>query len=144
MNITIMSRVEMEKLIKADFPCNTDVISFKDIKDNTVLDFCGLPNRIFSIVLDDLDIDEIEEYGLNTDTYFSDAEELALFIKKSILNNTDIICQCEYGQSRSAACAAAIMEFFDGNGISIFCDYRYYPNKLIFNKLLEKLKGLSS
>lgn len=80
MNITIMSRVEMEKLIKTDFHCNTDVISFKDIKDNTMLDFCGLPNRIFSIVLDDLDIDELEEYGLNTDTYFSEAEELAQLV----------------------------------------------------------------
>ena len=95
MNITIMSRVEMEKLIKADFPCNTDVISFKDIKDNTVLDFCGLPNRIFSIVLDDLDIDEIEEYGLNTDTYFSDAEELALFIKKSIFIEWNLGMYCK-------------------------------------------------
>ncbi|NLB62365.1 MAG: hypothetical protein GX802_08150 [Clostridiales bacterium] len=50
-----------------------------------------------------------------------------------------MICQCEYGQSRSAACAAAILEHFNNNGISVFADYRYYPNQLIFNKMLEAL-----
>ena len=52
----------------------------------------------------------------------------------------DIICQCDYGQSRSAACAAAILEHFERNGISIFADYRYYPNQLVFNKVLKALK----
>ena len=56
----------------------------------------------------------------------------------------DIICQCEYGQSRSAGCAAAILEHFQGNGITIFRDYKYYPNKLIFNKVSKKeIKGFS-
>ncbi len=31
-------------------------------------------------------------------------------------------------------------EYYDGNGISIFANYRYYPNKLIFNILLEELR----
>ena len=38
----------------------------------------------------------------------------------------DIICQCEHGQSRSAACAAAIKEHFEKSGIEVFADYRYY------------------
>jgi hypothetical protein len=54
------------------------------------------------------------------------------------------VCQCEYGQSRSAACAAAIKEYYDHDGISIFADYRYYPNQLIFNKLLDALKTVNS
>ena len=52
----------------------------------------------------------------------------------------DLICQCEYGQSRSAACAAAILEFYDKNGISIFADYRYYPNQLVYNKVKDALE----
>lgn len=51
-----------------------------------------------------------------------------------------IICQCDYGQSRSAACAAAIIEYFEHRGISIFADYRYYPNQLVFNKIYEALE----
>ena len=51
----------------------------------------------------------------------------------------NIICQCEHGQSRSAACAAAIKEHFEKSGIDIFADYRYYPNQLIFNKLRDAL-----
>ena len=73
------------------------------------------------------------------DTYFPEAAELADFIVKSIEKHYTIICQCEYGQSRSAACAAAIKEFYDKSGIQIFADYRYYPNQLIFNKLLDEL-----
>ena len=73
------------------------------------------------------------------DTYFPEAAELADFIVKSIEKHYTIICQCEYGQSRSAACAAAIKEFYDKSGIQIFADYRYYPNKLIFNQLLAEL-----
>ena len=32
------------------------------------------------------------------------------------------------------------MEAYEGNGISSFSDYRYYPNKLIYNKRVEKHK----
>ena len=50
-----------------------------------------------------------------------------------------IICQCEYGQSRSAAIAAALSEFFWKNGIDIFTDDRYFPNKLVFRLTLQAL-----
>ena len=141
-NISILSRPEIEKLINTNFPDNAYVISFKDTTDETEIDFRGLPRKVFTIALDDLEYDELEECGLSIDTYFTESKELAKFIYAALLNNSDIICQCEYGQSRSAACAAAIMEVLYGNGISVFSDYRYYPNKLIYNKLVEELKYL--
>ncbi|MCM1166131.1 MAG: hypothetical protein NC299_14270 [Lachnospiraceae bacterium] len=52
----------------------------------------------------------------------------------------NIICQCEYGQSRSAGCAAAILEHFSHAGISVFSDRDYYPNKLVYNKFLDALE----
>lgn len=140
MNITIMSRSEIEKLIAQGFPSNTAVISFRDTDDNSVIEFNGLPTRLFELKVDDIYFEELDEFGLNPSTYFPEAEMLAQFIKEAVVQNMSIICQCEYGQSRSAACAAAILEVFEGNGISIFSDYRYYPNKLIYNKLFEKLK----
>lgn len=140
MKLTIMSRNEIEKLIAQGFPSNAAVISFRDTDDNSVIEFNDLPKCLFEIKIDDIELDELNEWGLNFSTYFPEAEKLALFIKSVVMQNMDIICQCEYGQSRSAACAAAILEVFEGNGISIFSDYRYYPNKLIYNKLFEKLK----
>ena len=67
-------------------------------------------------------------------------DELAQFIKIAVQAGYRIICQCEYGQSRSAACAAAILQHFEKNGISIFADYRYYPNQLVYNKIFEALE----
>lgn len=140
MNITIMSRNEIEKLIAQGFPSNTAVISFRDTDDNSVIEFKGLPKYLFELKIDDIYFEELDEFGLNPSTYFPEAEKLAQFIKLVVTQNLDIICQCEYGQSRSAACAAAILEVYEGNGISIFSDYRYYPNKYIYNKLFAKLK----
>ena len=144
MNLTIMSRNEIEKLIANRFPKNVAVISFRDVDDNSEIEFNGLPNRLFEIKIDDIELDELDEFGFSVDTYFTEAETLAQFIKEVVAQNMSIICQCEYGQSRSAACAAAILEAFEGNGISIFSDYRYYPNKLIYNKLFEKLKDMKN
>lgn len=134
-----MSRKEIEKLIMKGFPKNADVISFRDTEDTTVLDFHGLPKRVFSIAVDDMEYDELGEYGMSFEAYFPEVGELAQFIREAIAADRDIICQCEYGQGRSAGCAAAILQALYGTGISIFSDYRYYPNKLIYNKLIEKL-----
>ena len=39
----------------------------------------------------------------------------------------------------SACCAAAILEHFDGTGISVFADYRYYPNQVMYHKVMGAL-----
>ena len=140
MTVQIMSRKEMEGLLNTDILFGVDVISFSDMSEAECIDFKGLPERVFYVAVDDLDYDELEERGLTEDSYFPEADELAQFIRESIEHNRDIICQCEYGQSRSAGCAAAILETVSGNGISIFSDYRYYPNKLIYNKLVERIR----
>ena len=61
-----------------------------------------------------------------------DADSLADFVKSAAKDDLDIICQCDYGQSRSAA---AILEYYEKTGITVFADYRYYPNQLVFNKV---------
>lgn len=99
---------------------------------------------IFQVAVNDIDMEVLPEYGFTFDTFFTEAEELAEFIKKANSKNMDIICQCEYGQSRSAACAAAILEYYEKKGISIFADYRYYPNQVIFNKIYNALKSKGS
>lgn len=146
--VEIMSRKAMNVLIESGFPENTAVISFYDPKDGRGLarlkeykpiNYNGICDRVFSVGIPDIDIEILGEYGLSYETYFPEVDELAGFVYTAVESGMNIICQCEHGQSRSAACAAAIMEHFDKSGIEVFADYRYYPNQLIFNKLRDAL-----
>lgn len=146
--VEIMSRDAMNALIKFGFPENTAVISFYDPKDGFGLarlknykpiNYNGICDRVFSVGIHDIDIEILGDYGLSYETYFPEVEDLAEFISSAIEDGVNIICQCEHGQSRSAACAAAIKEYIDKSGIEVFADYRYYPNQLIFNKIYTAL-----
>lgn len=149
MKVEIYSRKEIEKLIDSSALNNKAVISFynpisKRNADNYLpVDYKGKCRRLFKVAVHDIDIEILKDYGLTFDTYLPEASDLAEFIVSAISDGFDIICQCEYGQSRSAACAAAIKEYYEKSGISIFADYRYYPNQLIFNKVLDALHQYS-
>ena len=139
MNIKVYSREQIEKLIEMNSLNNDAIISFYDPNDKPVV-FPRTSERVFTIALHDIYLDELEEYNLSYDTYFPEADKLADFIYKSKCDGLDIICQCEYGESRSTGCAAAISEHLFGTGISIFAHYNYYPNKLVFHKLMYALE----
>lgn len=146
MRVSIYSREAVAELLKKQFPSNTAVISFYDPPSKRTgevfspVNYSGKTTRVFTIPLYDIDIEILEDYGLTFETYFPEAEALAKFIHKAVDEGMDLLCQCEYGQSRSAACAAAILEFYEKDGISIFADYRYYPNQLVFNKVKKALE----
>lgn len=147
MKVTIYSRKAMEKLLLTDFPRNTAVISFYDPEtsysrkdDYKPVNYTGKTDRIFQIPIHDIDLSVLPRFGLTYDTYFPEADKLAEFIYSAIEDGLDIICQCEYGESRSSGCAAAILEHFYKSGISIFADYRYYPNQVIYHKVFEALE----
>ena len=145
MKISIYSRKEIEKMIDNDFPKNTAVISFYDPKgirsDNlTPVDYRNKAEMVYQVAVYDIDIECLKDYGLTFDTYLPEADKIAEFIYKAKEKGFDIICQCHYGQSRSAGCAAAILEHFEKNGISIFANYRYCPNQVIFNKIFDALE----
>lgn len=148
MNVKIYSRKAMEELLKDNMLENTAVISFYDppskrnSKVSAPVDYTGKCDRVFSVGIHDIDLEILEDYGLTYDTYFPEAEKLAEFIYKAKQDGLDIICQCEYGQSRSAACAAAILEHFCKTGISIFVDYRYYPNQVVYHKVFDSLEKI--
>lgn len=145
MKVEICAGRELDLLLRRQVPEATAIIFFCDTAEEN--ESIPLPagyeeTAVFRIALDDLDIEELEEFGFSVDTFFPEAEELARFIYRVYEKKQNIICRCIYGQSRSAACAAAILEHFYGNGISIFRDYRYVPNKLIFNKVYEALQKI--
>lgn len=135
----MLSKLNTEKFLE-----NTAVISFYDPPNAkgcraTPVDYKEKTNMLFQVAVNDIDLEVLSEYGFTYETFFTEAEELAEFINEALEKNMNIICQCEYGQSRSAACAAAILEFYESNGISIFVDYRYYPNQLIYHKVIDAL-----
>lgn len=146
MKVQIYSRKAIEELLQSGFPENTAVISFYDPPSKRTgevfkpVDYKGKAERIFTIPIHDIDIEILEDYGLTFDTYFPEVNSLAEYIHQAHKDGLDIICQCEYGQSRSAACAAAILEHYYNDGISVFADYRYYPNQLVFNKVRKALE----
>lgn len=144
MNVQIYSREEIEKLIaEGKFPENTAVISFCDsgTEPRERVNYSGACSRIMYIELDDLELDELSGKGYTYDTLFPEADEAAEFIIDAYNSGMNIICQCEYGQSRSAGCAAAVKEHFVYDGISLFADHRYYPNKVVYHKIFDALKA---
>lgn len=150
MKVTIYSREEMEQLLDGGFPAQTAVISFSDPPVSVDVDsgsfsmnFDEKVERLFQVEVLDIHFDELKEYEIDYEDFLSEAEELAQFIVDTKVDGWDIICQCEYGQSRSAGCAAAILEFYYNNGISIFADYRYCPNQMIFHKVYDALRNLT-
>ena len=89
--------------------------------------------------LNQAEVVSLPDVGLDYGTYMPEADALAAFICQARADGLDILCQCEYGQSRSAACAAAILEYFNGTVISVFADYRYYPNQVVYHKIMDAL-----
>ena len=153
MNVSVYSRDAIEEIIKrGEFPENTAVISYYDTAERhfdgeyVPVDFDGVcsSDDIFYIELDDYDLEFIIRKGGTYESFFSDADALAEFIYKAYKNGKDFICQCEYGQSRSAGTAAAIMEHFYHSGIDIFSDYRYYPNRAVYHKVFDALGNLKA
>ncbi len=145
MNVSIYSRKEAKSLIQKGFPVNTAVICFYSPKktawaEDRRLNYADHCARVFYVPIPDIDREVLKSWGYTESSFFSQAEELAAYICKAVEEGLDIFCQCDYGQSRSAGCAAAILQYFEGRGIDIFADYRYYPNQLVYNKIFNALQ----
>ena len=147
MKVEIYSKKAIKELMDKGFPQNVAVISFYTPNNKregmqSPVDYSGLCNNVFYVGIPDIDIEILAEYGYTYESYLAQADDLASFIREAKANNLDIICQCDYGQSRSAACAAAILQHFERRGIDIFADYRYYPNQLVYHKIFDALEKL--
>ncbi len=149
MQVEIYSRKGIKELMEGQFPRNTAVISFcsprngKRGEDGRVR-FGDLCDRVFYVMIPDIDIEILGDYGYTYETYLAEADDVAEFIYKAREEGRRFLCQCDYGQSRSAACAAAILQHFEGRGIDVFADYRYYPNQLVYHKIFDALEKYKS
>ena len=153
----ITDRKNIEKMSSNMFSDSTALISINDF-DDMCAELTHQPKFLFRVAFDDVDNDVIEDEGgrhvtedeirIIEEKYhmFSDAmaKEISAFYF-SVCDKIDcLICQCEHGKSRSAAVAAAILEFRNKKGIKFFASDRYYPNKVVFRKMLMALKNFEN
>lgn len=163
MKIEIHSLKSIEARAMLPFASHTILISMGDTNEEP-LRLQNKPDHILRLEFDDITLQEVkEEFDLpqsvtSTDVVlieflhkknihiFSDeqARQVAEFVLRHNSETEVLICQCHYGQSRSAGCAAAITEYFNGDGIDIFANDRYYPNKLVYRKVIKALEECES
>ncbi len=130
----------MIQKIKQGLPNNTAIISFSDIEE----EFIDFPKEIDVLHVAFYDVRPYTVAKHHYENILPQAKQIAEFILKKRREGKDIICQCDYGISRSAGCAAAILEMWENRGIDIFADYRYSPNQFVYNKVLKELKNASN
>ena len=163
MKIEVESREGIIARAKDSFPTHTALISITD-SDRDFAELDNKPEYLLQMKFDDVTEElfnvandivlerilgrkptEAEALALAQRFHmFSDeqAKAVAAFVA-SVLGKADIlICQCEHGQSRSAGIAAAVKQSLYGDGIEIFADERYYPNKLVYRKIIENCAPL--
>ena len=140
MNVQILSEVAARQMLRDNvFPAHTAVVCFTDGEPQ--IDYGSVTDKVFRVDMPDISMDDLTDYKYTVDD-FADAmhaDELAQFILETQRDGYDFICQCTWGESRSAAAAAAIRERFTHDGIEVFADYRYCPNQLVFNTLYDAL-----
>ena len=111
MNVTILSRKQAEELIaEGRFPENSAVISFYDPTEfapdgYSRIDFSLINTEVFYVEAPDIDWDSFENISPSEVMLIKDISELADFIYAAFDQDKNIICQCDFGQSRSAGCA---------------------------------------
>ena len=133
MEIYILSRIQLVEKLNGDFPSNTAVISFYD-DGSKPINMKGKPVASISKCIND------NRWARNPDKWQEeDFKEVAAFIIDCMNKGYDIICQCEFGVSRSSGCAMAIKEYYFKNGLEIFRNYDYYPNQIFFNNIYNQL-----
>ena len=155
MNLIIMNRRGIIERAKRPFTDTTAIVSITDV-GYPFAELEHQPQYRLEVAFNDVDgdvfLDElganptIEEVRALEEKYQTLSDEQAVHIAQFYFDAASaevdtFIVQCEYGQSRSAAVVAALREFMNGDGIRIFADDRYYPNKIVFRKVLRALRG---
>ena len=139
MKVSILSKSELFKLIENNELTNKSaVVSFADEED----EFLVFPRDIDVLKVVFYDIRPSSTVKEHYDSILPEAKSIANFVSQEINKGKDIICQCDYGISRSAGLAAAILERYAHKALDVFADYRYTPNLFVYNKVYAELKKL--
>ena len=140
MKIQIHSFASIQKMAKTPFPPHTALISIGDVGSDPPL-LQNKPEFYLRLAFDDIDVSWLEgEYGYRYVFRLftgAQAEEIVRFLSERQKEIELLICQCHCGRSRSTAVAAAVRQYYDGDGIQYFMDKSYHPNIFVFSCLME-------
>ena len=146
MKVEIHSIQSLKRRAHKPFAPDTALISIGDFgKELPLLEY--KPAHILRMEFDDVTPSEIDYESSERYAFclFSEeqANQIADFVYRYWESRGTLLCQCHYGQSRSAAVAAAIKEHFYHNGIEIFADEqeRYCPNVYVFRLTLRAMRN---
>lgn len=151
--LQIMNRLQVEALSEKGFKPHTLLISVNDYGASGV-NLKHFPEFFIRTEFNDMDGDMyLDAYGKPLSArdeksaeakYHPLNSEQSKKIARVYLQVKDraeiVICQCEHGESRSAAIAAAIAEFESKEGLRYFIDDKYCPNKFVFRKIYNSLR----
>lgn len=138
MKVYIYSRSLMERHIKKGLPENTAIVSFADTEE----DFIEFPEGTNVLKVAFYDVRPHTAMREHWDSVLPEAKQIAEFLVKNVKEGKDIICQCDYGISRSAGLAAAVLQKWCRKGIDVFADYRFTPNQFVYKLVLKELDKL--
>lgn len=153
MRLQIENRKTIEKIAQNPFLSGVAVISICDF-DCEFAEMIYKPDYLLCVRFDDIGEDIYEDilgrnptpqerraiekkYHMITDRQALEIAEFYFHVKEKAKT---LICQCEHGESRSVAVAAAISEFESREGLQYFIDEKYFPNKLVFRKVFTALQ----
>jgi|GEM_PF-6952153 len=128
MNIIIEGSGGIEKLAATPFAPHTALISITDVNFNFA-ELKNQPDYFLQLKL------ASEHHTFNP----FQSKKIADFVKRIVWKADTLICICEHGQSRSAGVAAAVRQYQNGDGTTIFADERYNPNKAVYNSVYNAL-----
>lgn len=154
MKLFVTNRKRVEEMGRKGFMEKAALISITDYGDFTV-ELQNKPAFLLQLSFNDVPLGRAleAEYGrkLSAEEIAKAEKELHAMTDEQAKLITEfydeiyaranvLICQCEHGESRSAAIAAAILEYQYRKGIEIFADERFCPNKSIYRKVLENFR----
>jgi len=122
---------------------------YKIVEDSNATD------EMCAILMSSYDIDE-EKVGIVThlSMQFDDvstnvknsfntkkAQQIKKFLEENVSNakNKELYVCCDYGESRSAAVAAAICRYYKQSDYAIWNNPKYHPNPLVYKILCKEL-----
>lgn len=154
MKVKILNKQQLEKISSKPFVERTAIISIADY-DKKFPILQNQPTYLYQVRFNDIEESDIDnklvsnvtglKQDLVEDKYHMikdlDAKNIADFYFNVYKKIDCLIIQCEHGISRSSAVAAAILEFHSKSGIIIFASDKYFPNKLVYRKVILALRN---
>lgn len=157
MILQIENRKTIEKIAQNSFLPGVAVISICDF-GCSFAEMIYKPDYLLCVQFDDVGEEIFEDilgrkptpqekrsiekkYHMITESQAGEIAEFYFGVREKVKT---LICQCEYGEARSAAVAAAISELESRERLQYFIDEKYFPNKFVFRKVFAALRSIHS